>query len=80
MPQNDNSPDDALAIVSKPVRHDSARLHVSGAAAYIDDIREPQGTLHLAAGLSPATRGRIKTLDLAKVRAAPGVVAVLYTR
>ena len=77
MPPNDPSSDDALAIVSKPIRHDSARLHVSGAAAYIDDIREPQGTLHLAPGLSPATRGRIKTLDLAKVRAAPGVVAVL---
>ena len=77
MPPNDANPDDALAVVSKPVRHDSARLHVSGTAAYIDDIREPQGTLHLAPGLSPATRGRIKTLDLAKVRAAPGVVAVL---
>ena len=77
MPPNDAGPDDALAVVSKPVRHDSARLHVSGTAAYIDDIREPQGTLHLAPGLSPATRGRIKTLDLAKVRAAPGVVAVL---
>ena len=77
MPPNDTKPDDALAIVSKPARHDSARLHVSGAAAYIDDIREPQGTLHLAPGLSPATRGPIKTLDLAKVRAAPGVVAVL---
>ncbi len=77
MPPNDAGPDDALAVVSKPVRHDSARLHVSGTAAYIDDIREPQGTLHLAPGLSPATRGRIKTLVLAKVRAAPGVVAVL---
>jgi len=77
MPPNDASPDDSLAIVSKPARHDSALLHVSGTAAYIDDIREPQGTLHLAPGLSPATRGRIKTLDLAKVRAAPGVVAVL---
>ena len=77
MPPNDANPDDALAVVSKPVRHDSARLHVSGTAAYIDDIREPQGTLHLAPGLSPATRGRITTLDLAKVRAAPGVVAVL---
>ena len=77
MPPNDASPAEALAIVSKPARHDSALLHVSGAAAYIDDIREPQGTLHLAPGLSPATRGRIKTLDLTKVRAAPGVVAVL---
>ena len=77
MPPNDPSPAEALTIVSKPARHDSALLHVSGAAGYIDDIREPQGTLHLAPGLSPASRGRIKTLDLTKVRAAPGVVAVL---
>ena len=79
MPPNDASPQGAepLAVVSHPVRHDSAALHVRGAAAYIDDIREPQGTLHVAPGLSPATRGRIKTLNLDPVRAAPGVVAVL---
>ena len=82
MSPNDASPPGAqgaepLAIVSHPVRHDSAALHVRGAAAYIDDIREPQGTLHVAPGLSPATRGRIKSLNLDAVRAAPGVVAVL---
>ena len=79
MPPNDSSllGAESLAVVSHPVRHDSAALHVRGAAAYIDDIREPQGALHVAPGLSPATRGRIKTLNLDPVRAAPGVVAVL---
>ena len=57
--------------------HDSARLHVSGAAPYIDDIVEPVGCLHVAPGLSPKAAGRITKLDLEKVRAAPGVVAVL---
>ena len=37
--------DAALATVSKPLPHDSARLHVRG-AAYVDDILEPSGTLH----------------------------------
>src|SRR3954471_16452521 len=66
-----------LAVVRRPVAHDSARLHVRGAATYIDDIREPAGTLHIAPGLSPIARGRILSLDLDAVRKAPGVVAVL---
>ena len=82
MPPNDLAPVDPagaepLAIVSRSTPHDSASLHVRGAAAYIDDILEPQGTLHVAPGLSPAASGRIASLDLAAVRAAPGVVAVL---
>ena len=32
--------------------HDAARQHVSGSARYVDDIPTPQGTLHLAFGLS----------------------------
>ena len=66
-----------LAVVSKPMRHDSAPLHVQGAAAYIDDIREPEGTLHVAPGLSHVACGTITKLDLDAVRAVPGVVAVL---
>ena len=57
--------------------HDSARLHVTGAARYIDDIPAPAGTLHLAFGLSEIARGRITAMDLGDVRNAPGVVAVL---
>ena len=82
MPPNESGPvalsgAEPLSVVTHPVRHDSAKLHVRGAAAYIDDILEPQGTLHVAPGLSPVTRGRIQKLDLDPVRAAPGVVAVL---
>ncbi|MGL4812022.1 MAG: xanthine dehydrogenase molybdopterin binding subunit, partial [Beijerinckiaceae bacterium] len=57
--------------------HESARLHVSGAATYIDDIREPAGCLHGAPGLSTVAHGDIITLDVAPVRAAPDVVALL---
>ncbi|WP_420349841.1 xanthine dehydrogenase molybdopterin binding subunit [Pelagibius sp.] len=63
--------------VRQPLRHDSGHKHVSGAAAYIDDLPEPQGLLHVALGLSTVAHGRICRLDLAPVRAAEGVVLVL---
>jgi len=68
------------AVVHKPLAHDSARLHVQGAATYIDDIREPQGTLHIAVGLADKAAGTLRSLDLSAVRAAPGVVTVLTAR
>ena len=64
-------------IVQTPTVHDSAARHVSGTATYVDDIREPKGTLHIAPGGAPKAHGRIKRLDLAAVRSAPGVVRVL---
>jgi xanthine dehydrogenase large subunit len=56
--------------------HESAHLHVAGAAPYIDDIVELTGTLHAALGLSPVAHGRLLAIDLATLRAQPGVVAV----
>ena len=61
----------------QPLPHDSAQLHVTGQARYVDDIPVPAGTLHLAFGLSTVARGAITALDLGPVRAAPDVVAVL---
>ena len=63
--------------VAKPLPHDAARLHVSGAARYVDDIPLPRNALHLAFGLSTTAAGRLESLDLDAVRTAPGVVAVL---
>ena len=63
--------------VAAPLPHDSARLHVTGAARYVDDIPLPAGTLHLAFGLSDVAHGVIEALDLDPVRASPGVVCVL---
>jgi xanthine dehydrogenase large subunit len=59
-------------------KHESAELHVLGQATYTDDIPELQGTLHAALGLSSKAHAHIKSIDLAPVRACPGVVAV-YT-
>jgi len=63
--------------VHKPLPHDAAPLHVTGEARYVDDIPTPTGTLHLAFGTSTVAHGDITSIDLAAVRAAPGVVAVL---
>ena len=62
--------------ISRP--HESAHLHVAGAAPYIDDLPELAGTLHAALGLSPVAHGTLRSIDLATLRAQPGVVAV-YT-
>jgi xanthine dehydrogenase large subunit len=64
-------------LVGRAIPHESAHLHVSGKAAYIDDLPELAGTLHAAAGLSTCARGRIKSLDLSAVRAHPGVRCVI---
>jgi xanthine dehydrogenase large subunit len=61
--------------ISRP--HESAHLHVAGEAAYIDDLPELAGTVHAALGLSPVAHGRLLGIDLAALRAMPGVVDVL---
>ena len=60
-----------------PIAHDSAERHVAGAAIYIDDLPEPPGLLHIHIGQSARAHAGLRRLDLAAVRAAPGVVAVL---
>ena len=63
--------------VNQAIAHDSAVKHVTGRAIYVDDIPEPLGTLHAAPGLSARAHARIRSMDLAAVRRAPGVVLVL---
>ncbi len=69
-----------LQTVGKAITHDSAEMHVSGSAHYIDDIAEPAGTLHVAPGLSDIAKGILKSVNLEAVRSAPGVVAVLSAK
>ncbi|KIC31128.1 xanthine dehydrogenase molybdopterin binding subunit [Leisingera sp. ANG-M6] len=66
--------------VSKPLPHDAADLHVTGAARYVDDIPTPAGTLHLAFGLSPIARGHITGMHLHDVQHSPGVAAVMTAK
>ncbi|MRV74097.1 xanthine dehydrogenase molybdopterin binding subunit [Duganella sp. FT92W] len=64
------------AEVGQSRPHESAQLHVLGTANYVDDIREVQGTLHAALGLSQKAHAKIRAIDLEAVRNSPGVVAV----
>ena len=65
--------------MNKAVPHDSAKLHVTGAARYVDDIPIPARTLHLAFGLSTIAKGKIKSIDLSAVKEAPGVADIILS-
>ena len=58
-------------------KHESADKHVSGKAVYIDDRGERADQLHGAIGQSTIAHGIVKSMDLSKVKAYPGVVAVI---
>ena len=60
--------------VGQALPHDSAHLHVSGTAAYTDDLPEPRDLLHVAVGMSAKAHARLANIDLGDVLAAPGVV------
>ncbi len=57
--------------------HDSAYKHVSGAAEYTDDIKEPHDTLFGAIGWSKKAYAKIKKIDLNEVINSEGVVSVV---
>ena len=60
--------------------HESAGLHVTGEAVYIDDIAPPSGLLVGRVHFSPHARARIRRIDLDAARALPGVHAVICHR
>ena len=76
IPQLDSPRANADERIGASRAHESAHLHVTGAAPYIDDLPELAGTLHAALGLSPVAHGQLLAIDLARLRAQPGVVAV----
>ena len=63
--------------VGKSHKHDSAPLHTTGEARYIDDIVLPEGALHTAIGGSDIACGEILSIDLSEVKKASGVVDVI---
>ena len=67
-------------LVGQSCPHDDAPLHVRGTAAFIDDLREPVGTVHVAPGFVEAGAGRIQAIDLEAVRRAADVLAVLTSK
>ncbi len=77
-------PDDGQsgAVSGKELPHESAVLHVTGEAAYTDDLPELRGTLYAALVTSPVAHGRLigphNGVDKAALLRQHGVVAV-YT-
>ena len=67
----------AATALHTPTRHDSGPKHVSGTAEYIDDMIEPEGTMHAYLALSTRAHAEIVAIDFAATRAAPGVIGVL---
>lgn len=63
--------------VGQAFPHESAALHVSGEARYIDDLPEPKGILYAAVGMSSQAHAGLKRVDLTRVREAAGVIAVM---
>ena len=68
---------DHTTPISTSVPHDSATLHVTGQARYLDDLAMPKDGLVIVPGLSPVAAGVMTSLDLDDVRQSPGVVMVL---
>ncbi|MGC4062260.1 MAG: xanthine dehydrogenase molybdopterin binding subunit [Aquabacterium sp.] len=67
----------AHQAAGRALPHESAHLHVTGQATYIDDLPELAGTLQAALGLSFVAHGKLLSIDVEGLRAQPGVVAVL---
>lgn len=74
---NDMTVTQKNAYVGKSITHESAHLHVSGKANYVDDIPEVEGTLYAGLGLAEIAHGKIINMDLSAVWQAEGVVSVL---
>ena len=62
------------------IPHESASLHVTGEAMYIDDLPSSPSLLVGRVIYSPHAHARIVSHDLTKAKQAPGVAAVLSSR
>ena len=61
----------------KTLYHESAHLHTTGKATYIDDIPRFDRELQAHIIYSPVAHGRLKSFDLGEAQKHPSVVAVL---
>ncbi len=57
--------------------HESAKLHVTGTATYIDDIKINPAPLHGYAYTSPVAKGILKSFDFSEALKVKGVHAIL---
>jgi xanthine dehydrogenase large subunit len=67
-----------MSIAGRPVPHESAQGHVTGAALYTDDlVRRFPGLLHAWPVLAPHAHARVTAVDPAAALGVDGVVTVL---
>ncbi|WP_442482103.1 xanthine dehydrogenase molybdopterin binding subunit [Aeoliella sp. SH292] len=66
-----------MTEVGKPLPHDSAIGHVTGTAAYIDDLPRRERELYVTFVGSPVAAGRLKSIDLTEAAKVPGVRCLL---
>ena len=76
-PSRKNADSGDWRIIGHAHPHESAHLHVQGAAPFLDDYPVADNTLHAAIGYSTRAHARIRRLDLTAVKNTPGVVAVV---
>jgi xanthine dehydrogenase large subunit len=79
-PQRHRESSTIIGGVSVSRNHDSSHKHVTGEAIYTDDIAEPAGTLQIYLAMSERAHAAITSLDVTKVRTAPGVAIVLTAK
>ena len=53
------------SVVGARTPDESAPMHVTGTASYVDDLRDPEGTVHGVLVLSPVAHGRLDGIDTA---------------
>ena len=66
----------ATKFTGKPIKRKEDPRLVQGIAHYVDDLTLP-GMLHLGIVRSPYAHARVRSIDVSKALAAPGVVTVL---
>ena len=64
-----------MPSVGKPLPHDAAIGHVTGRAAFVDDLLPMAGELCASFVGSPVAAGQLKGVDVSAALAVPGVVA-----
>ena len=65
--------------MAKEQAHESAELHVTGEARYVDDLVAGTNMLVGRVVYSPHAHARILSVDLSKARQLPGVAAVIFS-
>ncbi len=72
--------DNPIPAIGESLNHDSANGHVSGAAAYVDDVPPLKKQYYACIGGSHIAHGKILSLDLTAVQSAVGVVDVIQAK